>query len=465
MKTSGARPASVATWPSTSATSRAGSESNGLGRLRLEVDREVGAVDLAPDQRPARGRGRAPREPAPVLDHGVRLVVGEEAEVEAVEGRLADPAGRVENATRAPGSRASSHASSPSLTPLHRSLPPPRAPPASSCSRPRDLAVELAPQRRRQAAADRRALGNPGGDQVGAVDLERDLAPLEQVAVEPLGARARGRGRARPGRGRAASVDRLRGALRARSAASALGPLDRAEGGGEDRVGRGMRPPPRAGRPAARRRRRRARGPRRARSISPHSASSARPRTRLGLGARRAAARPRGGRRRRCRGRPRAAAPRSRARARSRTAPRSGRRGAPGSGRRGRSRGWRTRSRPASRSARPPWGSIRRGLAPQRDRHRVDREVAAARGRPRSPAPARRPGSAPGSRVGLGPGAGDVDLGGPSRIDLRGAEALVLESTRRRARAASSAASPTTTRSMSARPRPSSRSRTAPPTR
>ena len=60
MKTSGARPGSVATWPSTSADLRAGRGERARD-LRLEVDRELGAVDLAADQRPARARGRARR--------------------------------------------------------------------------------------------------------------------------------------------------------------------------------------------------------------------------------------------------------------------------------------------------------------------------------------------------------------------------------------------------------------------
>src|SRR6188472_270963 len=51
-----------------------------------------------------------------------------------------------------------------------------------------DLAVELAPQGLIEPAADRRALGNARSDQRLAVDLEGDVAPLGQVAVEPLGA-------------------------------------------------------------------------------------------------------------------------------------------------------------------------------------------------------------------------------------------------------------------------------------
>ena len=78
------------------------------------------------------------------------------------------------------------------LAPLHRPLlgrrqRQRRAP----ASRPGELAVELALQRRREAAADGGTLGDAGRDQVRAVDLERDVAPLAQVAVEPLAPSAR----------------------------------------------------------------------------------------------------------------------------------------------------------------------------------------------------------------------------------------------------------------------------------
>src|SRR6059058_1048669 len=58
----------------------------------------------------------------------------------------------------------------------HRELPlfPPHVP------------IELRGQGRGEAAADRRPLGDPRGEQVVAADLEPDVAPLSDVAVEPF---------------------------------------------------------------------------------------------------------------------------------------------------------------------------------------------------------------------------------------------------------------------------------------
>ena len=242
----------MATWPSTSATAAPG-EANGLGLWRLEMDRELGR--RGPGARSAPAPGSRPRADASrrrfsttaSRSSSVRI-----AEVEAVEGSLADAAD--------PGREGDPGTRQPRLepldltlaTPLHRTPPPPRAPPSSSRSRPADSVVELAPQRRRQAAPDRRALGDSGGDQVGSVDLERDVAPLEQVAVEPLGAhRAREDELDRvAARGR---LDRLGRALRARR-----GQLRGAVCGGRGRRRgsrrRAVRLPPRVDRRGARRR-------------------------------------------------------------------------------------------------------------------------------------------------------------------------------------------------------------------
>src|SRR6187551_1523012 len=53
---------------------------------------------------------------------------------------------------------------------------------------PRDLAVELAAQSLLESATERGTLTESRPDQVRPVDLQADVAPLAQVAVEPLGA-------------------------------------------------------------------------------------------------------------------------------------------------------------------------------------------------------------------------------------------------------------------------------------
>ena len=85
-------PARSVTWPSTSGDRRA-RRGEGARAAGLRVDRELGAVDLAPDRDPLGVEAERGGEPAAVLDAPRRASsLGEDAEVEAVEGRLADAA-------------------------------------------------------------------------------------------------------------------------------------------------------------------------------------------------------------------------------------------------------------------------------------------------------------------------------------------------------------------------------------
>src|SRR5262245_26354240 len=51
---------------------------------------------------------------------------------------------------------------------------------------PAHLPVELRPLRLGEATANRRPLGDSLGEQVIAIDLQPDLAPVRDVAIEPL---------------------------------------------------------------------------------------------------------------------------------------------------------------------------------------------------------------------------------------------------------------------------------------
>ena len=223
-------------------------------------------------------------EPAPVLDHGAGLVIGQVAEVEAVEGRLADPAepGSRRRPAR-PAARASSHSISPLATPLHRSLPRPRAPPRAPARGPAAPPSSLS----RSAAARPRPTAGPSGTPAAirsapsiSSETSRHSSRYRSSHSAPI-ARAR---TSSTGSRSPAAPDRLRRPLRARRR-QPLGPLGRPEGGGEDRLARAARRPPRAGRRAARRRRRRARGRPSRRSTRPHCESRARPRTASGSAA------------------------------------------------------------------------------------------------------------------------------------------------------------------------------------
>ena len=103
------------------------------------------------------------------------------------------------------------------------------------------------------------------------------------------------------------------------------------------------------------------------------------------------------------------------ARARGRAGRSSAPPGSPGSGRRRTSPGWSTRSVPAARSAAPPNGSSDPVRGRERDRDRVDGEVAAGE----VLADRRRgdSGSAPGCGVGLGPGPGEVGMAPVAEVD------------------------------------------------
>ena len=160
-KTSGARPTSAVTWPSTSGphACRVGER----GRvLRCPVGGDLGAVDLAADHDPRRVDADGGGKPAAVLEHGEAVVVGEDAQVEALEGALADPA----EAGREGGTRSRQlgfePASSVPLSPLHQgdydSVRAAASAAASSSSRP-----EISPSSlRRSAAASPAPTAGPG---------------------------------------------------------------------------------------------------------------------------------------------------------------------------------------------------------------------------------------------------------------------------------------------------------------
>ena len=178
--------------------------------------------------------------------------------------------------------------------PGHRSGPPPSSQASPAWRRPR--APRPAPARgraispsslRRSASARPRPsagpCGTPGRDQVVAVDLELDRAPLGQVAVEPLGAH-------RPGEDQldrvvpARQLDRLRG-----RAGLAVGQLllaaGRAERGGEHRVGRAATTSRQGGAASSSATRAASSTPPSRSSTSPHSASSSKPRAASGSAA------------------------------------------------------------------------------------------------------------------------------------------------------------------------------------
>ena len=145
-------PGSAMTCPSTSATRLPGSVERAR-LLRPVVDAR--ARRRGPGGRSATRSGAKPSAAARrrrFSTTAASRVVGEDAEVEAVEGRLADAAeaGREGGPSR-PAQVGLQPADAVALAPLHRRLhaPPPAAQRASSSLAPGDLAVELAPQRRR----------------------------------------------------------------------------------------------------------------------------------------------------------------------------------------------------------------------------------------------------------------------------------------------------------------------------
>ena len=148
-------------------------------------------MHLAADRDPLGREAESGGEPAAVLDHRSRSSSVKTPRLRPSKGASLTPPTRVENAAVAPGS--SPRASASRLASRHSIAAPRRLERrVQLLLAPGDLAVELAPQRLLEAAADRRALRDPGRDQLLAVDLERDVAPLGQVAVEPLGAQRPG---------------------------------------------------------------------------------------------------------------------------------------------------------------------------------------------------------------------------------------------------------------------------------
>jgi len=89
-------------------------------RCRIRVRDQVGGVDLVGDRDPVDGETERCCKPTAVLDHGIAIVIGEDAEVELVERGVADSTGtRRESRDRARHpSLLPTHAVQ--LTPLHR---------------------------------------------------------------------------------------------------------------------------------------------------------------------------------------------------------------------------------------------------------------------------------------------------------------------------------------------------------
>ncbi len=186
------------TWPSTS-------PSRGPGRANASASCGPSWVAISapwtwrPISTPCGSTPTAAAEPQAVLTDARRLVAGEQAEVERVEGRLADPAHpRREDARGHRGARPRASAARPSL---RHSISRPRrlerdpqlalAPAASPSS--------LARRAASQAAADRRPLLDPRHEQVVAADLEPDVrATSVHVVVDPLGAQRRASSRVVP---------------------------------------------------------------------------------------------------------------------------------------------------------------------------------------------------------------------------------------------------------------------------
>ena len=172
-------------WPSTSGIGCRSARGSVLWRRR-----ETPARRRAPGGRSTiwSGGSQARRRAAAVLDHRVAASSVKTPRLRPSKGASLTPPMRVEKAARAPGSSASSQrtpsGSRHSIASLRARL---QRATVELLVASGDLAVELAPQRLVEAAADRRALRDAGGDQFLAVDLERDVAPLGQVLVEPLG--------------------------------------------------------------------------------------------------------------------------------------------------------------------------------------------------------------------------------------------------------------------------------------
>ena len=205
------------------------------------------------------------REPRPVLDHGGVRVIGEHADVQRVVGRLTDPPTREPNPTRPAPSPAGPSAAASHRTPSVSSHSIHREPSTSmltgrkldyisgfrpinrSCPRAMaelvgaggGVAVELGGQGRFQGLADGGA-GEARGRQVGAGDLERDLAPVA-ASRRATSRRRRGRGRARSGRGRAPGARPRTGATGRAVARASSPPPVRAPRRGSPRRGRPLR--------------------------------------------------------------------------------------------------------------------------------------------------------------------------------------------------------------------------------
>ena len=291
------------------------------------------------------------------------------------------PPSRVENAARAPGSSASSQRT-PSRS---RQSIAPRLGARRLDGDPelvlaaRRLAVELRPQRRGEPAADRRALVDPGGDQVVAGDLpgaRRATARRSRRATRRRPARARARSTAVRPRAAATASDGRAGCARSSDRDLRPRPAD----GREHRVGPvdDLRPR-RGGRAARTTRSIRAPAPGVERT-RPHSSSSSNPRR----GSSSAASLPQLGDDAVAGDRAEVGRAQELERLGLELEPEPGRvaggRAGPGSGRRRTSRSCRTRSRPARRSSTPPWGSTSARGVGERDGERVDGEVAPGRG-------------------------------------------------------------------------------------
>ena len=450
------------TCPSTSGIGAAGHRRRDPA-LRRGMRRQLGAVHLTADRDPLGPEAERRGEPAAVLDHRSGSSSVRTPRLRPSKGGSLTPPRRVVKAAVAPGSCASSQRT-PSAS--RHSIVAPR-----HLQRHRQLLLASTRSRRRACAAAPPArprpsagpCGSPGGDQVLAVDLEGNVTPLDQIAIEPLGAQ-------RPGKHELDRIvpdsqgDCLRGTL---WVASWPGPPLRPAG------------PSAATKQGALARRQSIPGPRPEQLGRPESPARHRSAAQLhqtplgeqGEGATAPAAPPASrsssASRRSAETRAQIGRPQKRlglaARARSRSGRRSGQHAERAVGSSSKERECRTRRSPASRSPRPPYGSISRdspcsGIA-------IALIVKSRRARSASTLSAgSTTGSAPGCGIALRSSGGDVDLVAVERRPWRCAKRS-WETTSAPSRTASPAASPTTTRSTSARPRPSSRSRTAPPTR
>lgn len=153
-------------------------------------------MDLSPGDNALGLEAESRRQTAAILCDRAGLITGEGTEVEAVKRYFADAAKAGGECCPSTGEVGLQPANPCLLTPSH---PPNKAESqrvdgeSFSAGRgqgrgqlllaPGELSVELATQRIAQSPSQRRTLGNPGSDQVGAVDLKANSLPLGEEPV------------------------------------------------------------------------------------------------------------------------------------------------------------------------------------------------------------------------------------------------------------------------------------------